>query len=117
MHANRIVVPRGCVKAHRHIGDREANAFAFQFGIGFSQCPKEVGTTEFAPHQIIRVIDDAHLVGLRVAHAQFGNGFRHHGRHERHRRERTDRGTGKMALPRTGAKRPPGAFVAPPQNG
>ena len=68
--ANEIVVACGRVKARRQLGDGEADSRALDVGVAHAAGPNEVGSSDLAPHEIVRVIDHTHLIGLRVPHAK-----------------------------------------------
>src|SRR6266403_701959 len=69
-HAYYFVVARGGVVAAAHVGDNDvAVVFDFHALVFDAQRAHQLHATDLKPNQIIRVIDHAHLVGLRVAHA------------------------------------------------
>src|SRR6266403_1281157 len=69
-HAYYFVVARGGVVAAAHVGDNDvAVVFDFHALVFDAQRAHQLHATHLKPNQIIRVIDHAHLVGLRVAHA------------------------------------------------
>src|SRR5258707_924174 len=69
-HAYHFVVARGGMVAAAHVGDNDvAVVFDFHALVFDAQRAHQLHATDLKPNQIIRVIDHAHLVGLRVAHA------------------------------------------------
>src|SRR5260370_12937746 len=69
-HAYHFVVARGGMVAAAHVGDNDvAVVFDFHALVFDTQRAHQLHATHLKPNQIIRVIDHAHLVGLRVAHA------------------------------------------------
>ena len=49
---------------------RQQNAFGFQVAIAESRGAAVFDAAHLHPHQVIGVVDDAHLVGFGVAHPQ-----------------------------------------------
>src|SRR5882762_5020112 len=69
-HAYHFVVARGGMVAAAHVGDNDvAVVFDFHALVFDAQRAHQLHATHLKPNQVIRVIDHAHLVGLRVAHA------------------------------------------------
>jgi hypothetical protein len=48
---------------------REEKSLLFERPIGPAAVAEEVGPADFEPDEIVRVVDDAHLIGLRVPDA------------------------------------------------
>jgi hypothetical protein len=67
---NDVVVASGRVESRRQLGDGESDPGALHFGVAQAARSDEVGPSDFAPHEIVRVIDDTHLVGFGVPNAK-----------------------------------------------
>src|ERR1700722_18383017 len=50
----------------------EASVLFFHIAIGKTQLPQQFDAPHLEPYKMVRVVDHAHLIGLRVAHAQPG---------------------------------------------
>jgi len=68
--ANQLIVPGRPVKSRGHLGDRESNTSALHVGVAHPARANEVGSTDLTPDHVVRMIDDAHLVGLGVPNAE-----------------------------------------------
>src|SRR6185295_7704731 len=67
-----VVVERRAQVARLDLDDGEAEALGLQLAIRAAAPAQEVGPSHLEPGQILAVPGDAHLVGLRVAHAHRG---------------------------------------------
>ena len=68
--ANHLVVARRGVKSRRQLRHGEADPGSFEVGVAHAARTDEVGAPDLAPDEIVRVVHDAHLIGLRVADAE-----------------------------------------------
>src|SRR5216683_4739116 len=68
-HAQHFVIARGGVVAAAHVGDDDVAVVVDFHALVFdAQRAHQLHAPDFKPDQVIRVIDHAHLVGLRVTH-------------------------------------------------
>ena len=64
-----IVTCRPAVLAVR-VDDRQQHAGLFHFPIGPAERAQQLGARDLEPDEVVGVVDDAHLIGLGVPHAQ-----------------------------------------------
>src|SRR5580765_2552923 len=67
---DRIVVARGLAVAAARLDHRQRDAGLLDLAIGRAQRADQLGAADFEPAQVVRVVDEAHAVGVAVAHAQ-----------------------------------------------
>jgi hypothetical protein len=67
---NHVVVAGSRVESRRELRDGESDAGALHVGVAHAAGSDEVGPSDLAPHEIVRVIDDTHLVGFCVPNAK-----------------------------------------------
>src|SRR4051812_40224970 len=68
--ANEIVVAGASVKAEACFDDGEGDVASLERGVGSAERTDEFGAADLAPYQVVRVIDDLHLIGLGVTNAK-----------------------------------------------
>src|SRR5690606_11011172 len=66
---DKVVIPGGSVVADGGLGHGKEDAAPLQLGVRRQSFPDEFRSRDLAPHEIVRVVDDAHLIRLRVADA------------------------------------------------
>ena len=52
------------------VNDRESNSLLLDIGVRRAKPANQIGSPDLAPHQVIRMIHDLHLVGLGVSHPE-----------------------------------------------
>ena len=62
-----VIVPGALPVFAVHFNDRQLDAVFFHRSVGPARATQPVRPANLEPDQIVRVIDDAHLVGFRVA--------------------------------------------------
>src|SRR5690606_22577414 len=62
-----VVVPRRRVIADLGVGDGEAEPLTLELRVAEAEPGDEVGPSDLTPDQVVRVVDDAHLVRFRVS--------------------------------------------------
>src|SRR3982074_630112 len=68
-HDDFIVITRRSLVAAARIDDGDAAAiFCLHVTIRKTELPQQFHPADFKPNEVIGMIDDAHLVGFRVAH-------------------------------------------------
>lgn len=68
-----IVIARGAQIAAIDLGDREENAvIALEIFVAETVGAAVIDAGNFHPDEIVGVVDDAHLIGFRIAHANAG---------------------------------------------
>ena len=70
MYGDFLIVTRGSGQAALEFRDREVVTAAFQLGVRHTDRPHVFRTAAFKPHQVVGVVDDAHLIGFGVPGAQ-----------------------------------------------
>src|SRR4029079_5831762 len=70
-----VVLRRFAIRAVR-FDPRQREAVDFHLAIVPARFAQQVGTPDFEPDEVVGVIDDAHLVGFGVAHADSRRGVR-----------------------------------------
>ncbi len=61
--------------AKRGINNREGDSTSLEVGVGRADGADEIRSTHLAPDEVVRVIDDTHLVGLAIAYAKLDDRF------------------------------------------
>src|SRR5262252_1902782 len=59
------------MKPRRQLGDSKPDTRTLHFGVTHATRADEIGATHLTPHEIVRVVHHAHLIGLRVPNAEF----------------------------------------------
>src|SRR5262249_9714954 len=54
--------------------DRQRETVGFHFTIAPARETQQVRATDFEPHEIVRVVDDAHLIGFGIANPNAADG-------------------------------------------
>ena len=68
-HLDLIVVARRLAVLAVRLDDRQREPVGFHLAIGPARVAEQVGAADLEPDEVVRVVDDAHLVGFGVAHA------------------------------------------------
>ena len=69
-----VVLRRFAIRAVR-FDHRQREALDLHLAIAPARLAQQVGAADLEPHEVVRVVDDAHLVGFGVAHAHPGLGL------------------------------------------
>jgi hypothetical protein len=67
----KVVVPRGRLKAEFGIDDRKQEATLLEFSISYTETTHMVGSRLFAPNQIVGMMSVPHLVSFGISHPKF----------------------------------------------
>src|SRR5438552_15669038 len=70
-HDDLIVVANGCLVAATRVHDRnKATVILLHLAIRKSEVPQQFDPPDLEPDEMVRMIDDPHLVSFGIAHAQ-----------------------------------------------
>ena len=64
-----VVVPRRLAVVAVRFDHRQREAVGFHLAIAPAGVAQQIGAADLEPDEVVRVVDDAHLVGFGVAHA------------------------------------------------
>ena len=76
-HLELVIVLRGAAVLAVRLDHRQRYTRMLHLPITPSQCPQQIGARHLEPHEVVRVVDDPHLVGLGVANADGRGRCRH----------------------------------------